>query len=158
MKQGKREREEENKREGRKERKKEREKKRERERKKKKRRMPLSIVFPNSFFLFFFFSFFLFFFSFFLLSFFRAVSSLLPHSHLYFLSSLTLSLILIVPLLYSFFSFILSSLKIYVIDSADRRRMEETGVELQQLLDEVRVYGTPVHSLYILYYNLKNYL
>jgi hypothetical protein len=24
-----------------------------------------------------------------------------------------------------------------VIDSADRRRMEETGVELQQLLDEV---------------------
>lgn len=27
--------------------------------------------------------------------------------------------------------------KIYVIDSADRRRMEETGVELQQLLDEV---------------------
>jgi large-conductance mechanosensitive channel len=30
--------------------------------------------------------------------------------------------------------------KIYVIDSADRRRMEETGVELQQLLDEVRKY------------------
>ena len=30
--------------------------------------------------------------------------------------------------------------KIYVIDSADRRRMEETGVELQQLLDEVRTY------------------
>jgi hypothetical protein len=27
-----------------------------------------------------------------------------------------------------------------VIDSADRRRMEETGVELQQLLDEVRTY------------------
>ena len=25
-----------------------------------------------------------------------------------------------------------------MIDSADRRRMEETGVELQQLLDEVR--------------------
>ena len=29
-------------------------------------------------------------------------------------------------------------LQIYVIDSADRRRMEETGVELQQLLDEVQ--------------------
>ena len=29
--------------------------------------------------------------------------------------------------------------QIYVIDSADRRRMEETGVELQQLLDEVCV-------------------
>ena len=28
-------------------------------------------------------------------------------------------------------------IQIYVIDSADRRRMEETGVELQQLLDEV---------------------
>lgn len=28
-------------------------------------------------------------------------------------------------------------LQIYVIDSADRRRIEETGVELQQLLDEV---------------------
>jgi len=27
--------------------------------------------------------------------------------------------------------------KIYVIDSADKRRMEETGVELRQLLDEV---------------------
>jgi ADP-ribosylation factor-like protein 3 len=26
---------------------------------------------------------------------------------------------------------------IYVIDSSDRRRMEETGVELQQILDEV---------------------
>jgi hypothetical protein len=26
-----------------------------------------------------------------------------------------------------------------VIDSADRRRMEETGVELQQLLDEVSI-------------------
>jgi len=26
---------------------------------------------------------------------------------------------------------------IYVIDSADRRRMEETGIELQQLLEEV---------------------
>ena len=75
--------------------------------------------------------------------------SLSSHSHLYFLSSWTLSLILIVLLLHSFFSFIFSSLKIYVIDSADRRRMEETGVELQQLLDEVRVYGTPVHSLYI---------
>lgn len=28
---------------------------------------------------------------------------------------------------------------IYVIDSSDRRRMEETGIELQQLLDEVTV-------------------
>lgn len=28
-------------------------------------------------------------------------------------------------------------IKIYVIDSADRKRIEETGVELQQLLDEV---------------------
>jgi hypothetical protein len=27
--------------------------------------------------------------------------------------------------------------QIYVIDSADRRRMEETGLELQQLLEEV---------------------
>ena len=27
-----------------------------------------------------------------------------------------------------------------MIDSADRRSMEETGVELQQLLDEVRTY------------------
>ena len=26
---------------------------------------------------------------------------------------------------------------IYVIDSADRRRLEETGLELQQLLEEV---------------------
>ena len=34
--------------------------------------------------------------------------------------------------------FIFLSSQIYVIDSADRRRMEETGVELQQLLDEVR--------------------
>ena len=30
---------------------------------------------------------------------------------------------------------------IYVIDSADKRRMEETGVELQQLLDEVSDYS-----------------
>eukprot|EP01006_Ploeotia_vitrea_P064129 TRINITY_DN87035_c0_g1_i1.p1 TRINITY_DN87035_c0_g1~~TRINITY_DN87035_c0_g1_i1.p1 ORF type:complete len:181 (+),score=10.18 TRINITY_DN87035_c0_g1_i1:90-632(+) len=33
---------------------------------------------------------------------------------------------------------------IYVIDSADRRRMEETGVELQQLMDEERLGGVPL--------------
>ena len=33
---------------------------------------------------------------------------------------------------------------IYVIDSADRRRMEETGVELQQLLDEERLSHVPL--------------
>jgi ADP-ribosylation factor-like protein 3 len=33
---------------------------------------------------------------------------------------------------------------IYVIDSSDRRRMEETGVELQQLLDEERLHGLPL--------------
>ena len=33
---------------------------------------------------------------------------------------------------------------IYVIDSADRRRMEETGVELKQLLDEERLANTPL--------------
>jgi signal recognition particle receptor subunit beta len=31
-----------------------------------------------------------------------------------------------------------------VIDSADRRRMEETGVELQQLLDEERLSQVPL--------------
>ena len=33
---------------------------------------------------------------------------------------------------------------IYVIDSADRRRMEESGVELQQLLDEERLSHMPL--------------
>jgi len=33
---------------------------------------------------------------------------------------------------------------IYVIDSADKRRMEETGVELQQLLDEERLNSVPL--------------
>ena len=33
---------------------------------------------------------------------------------------------------------------IYVIDSADRRRMEETGVELQSLLDEERLAHVPL--------------
>lgn len=33
---------------------------------------------------------------------------------------------------------------IYVIDSSDRRRMEETGVELQQLLDEEKLTGIPL--------------
>jgi ADP-ribosylation factor-like protein 3 len=31
-----------------------------------------------------------------------------------------------------------------VIDSADRRRIEETGVELQQLLDEERLSHVPL--------------
>ena len=35
-------------------------------------------------------------------------------------------------------------IQIYVIDSADRRRMEETGVELQQLLDEERLSHVPL--------------
>ncbi|GMI53957.1 hypothetical protein ScalyP_jg2458 [Parmales sp. scaly parma] len=33
---------------------------------------------------------------------------------------------------------------IYVIDSADRRRMEETGVELAQLLEEDKLAGIPL--------------
>ena len=33
---------------------------------------------------------------------------------------------------------------IYVIDSADRRRLEETGVELGQLLEEEKMTGAPV--------------
>lgn len=33
---------------------------------------------------------------------------------------------------------------IYVIDSADRRRLEETGVELGQLLEEEKIAGAPV--------------
>ncbi|CAM9379352.1 unnamed protein product [Ectocarpus sp. 13 AM-2016] len=33
---------------------------------------------------------------------------------------------------------------IYVIDSADRRRMDETGVELGQLLEEEKLAGIPV--------------
>lgn len=33
---------------------------------------------------------------------------------------------------------------IYVVDSADRRRMEETSVELQQLLDEEKLAHVPV--------------
>jgi len=33
---------------------------------------------------------------------------------------------------------------IYVIDSSDRRRMEETGIELQQLLDEDKLTGVPL--------------
>lgn len=31
-----------------------------------------------------------------------------------------------------------------MIDSADRRRMEETGVELQQLLDEEKLANVPL--------------
>lgn len=34
--------------------------------------------------------------------------------------------------------------QIYVIDSADRRRMEEAGVELKQILDEERLADTPL--------------
>ena len=41
-------------------------------------------------------------------------------------------------------SLFLVFLQIYVIDSADRRRMEETGVELQQLLDEERLSHVPL--------------
>lgn len=37
---------------------------------------------------------------------------------------------------------IINHTQVYVIDSADRRRMEETGIELQQLMDEVRVDAT----------------
>jgi len=33
---------------------------------------------------------------------------------------------------------------VYVIDSADRRRMEETGVELNSLLEEEKLAGVPV--------------
>jgi len=33
---------------------------------------------------------------------------------------------------------------IYVIDSADRKRMEETGVELSQLLSEEKLAGVPL--------------
>jgi ADP-ribosylation factor-like protein 3 len=33
---------------------------------------------------------------------------------------------------------------IYVIDSADTRRVEETGIELQQLLDEERLGNAPL--------------
>ena len=33
---------------------------------------------------------------------------------------------------------------IYVIDSADRRRMEESGIELRQILDEERLADTPL--------------
>mmetsp|Transcript_33010 Transcript_33010/g.47703 ORF Transcript_33010/g.47703 Transcript_33010/m.47703 type:complete len:189 (-) Transcript_33010:34-600(-) len=33
---------------------------------------------------------------------------------------------------------------IYVIDSADRRRMEETGIELQALLEEEKLAGIPL--------------
>lgn len=33
---------------------------------------------------------------------------------------------------------------IFVIDSADRRRMEETGLELQQLLEEEKLAGVPL--------------
>lgn len=33
---------------------------------------------------------------------------------------------------------------IFVIDSSDRRRMEETGIELQQLLDEEKLSGVPL--------------
>lgn len=36
------------------------------------------------------------------------------------------------------------SLKIYVIDSADRRRVEETSIELRQLLEEDRLANTPL--------------
>jgi ADP-ribosylation factor-like protein 3 len=34
--------------------------------------------------------------------------------------------------------------QIYVIDSADKRRIEETGIELQQLLEEERLAHVPL--------------
>jgi hypothetical protein len=43
----------------------------------------------------------------------------------------------------------LCSTQIYVIDSADRRRMEETGVELQQLLDEVRSHSATCNKRFL---------
>jgi signal recognition particle receptor subunit beta len=33
---------------------------------------------------------------------------------------------------------------IYVIDSADKRRMEEAGIEMQQLLEEDKLAGVPL--------------
>jgi ADP-ribosylation factor-like protein 3 len=35
-------------------------------------------------------------------------------------------------------------LQVYVIDCADRRRIDETGVELQALLEEEKLAGVPV--------------
>lgn len=35
-------------------------------------------------------------------------------------------------------------MQIYVIDSADRRRLDETCVELRQLLDEEKLSGVPL--------------
>ena len=35
-------------------------------------------------------------------------------------------------------------LQIYVVDSADKRRLEETGVELGQLLEEDKLAGVPI--------------
>ncbi len=34
--------------------------------------------------------------------------------------------------------------QVYVIDCADRRRIDETGVELQALLEEEKLAGVPV--------------
>lgn len=42
------------------------------------------------------------------------------------------------------FLFPLSFAQVYVIDSADKRRMEETGVELNSLLEEEKLAGVPV--------------
>ena len=36
------------------------------------------------------------------------------------------------------------SLQVYVIDCADRRRIDETGVELQSLLEEEKLAGVPL--------------
>jgi len=44
----------------------------------------------------------------------------------------------------SFFLFFIWNAQVYVIDSADRRRVEETGVELGQLLDEEKLAHVPV--------------
>jgi len=43
---------------------------------------------------------------------------------------------------------------VYVIDSADNRRLEETGVELSQLLDEEKLSGVPL----LLYANKQDLL
>jgi len=48
----------------------------------------------------------------------------------------------------------MSCLQIYVIDSADRRRLEETVAELQLLLDEDKLTGVPL----LLYANKQDLL
>ncbi len=40
-----------------------------------------------------------------------------------------------------------------MIDSADRRRMEETGVELQQLLDEVDSFVSKLDQMVLIFWS-----